>query len=194
MQTDPPTRINMTSGEAGREVCGGCLTCTMGAPYTCVVSARVCAMQLRLWFAYSLSTAANGKPSSVNSLSVTVNRALLLLTTATRADRPENIEAKTGKKKTEKQKQTEGTTAVVWYNLENAKQRQVSHTRPHTKAYPNRKVFASLQLLRVARLVSSKLFYHFQQSHCRNNQADIFEYYTLFRKWAESQIKNQYLS
>lgn len=57
------------------------------------------------------------------------------------------------------------------------------------------KVFATLQLLRVSRLVSSKVFYHFQPSHCRNNQAEIFEYYSLYlENEPRVRLKNQYIS
>lgn len=147
----------MTSGE--REGAEGCMgvalfaadACTMGVPYTCVECVWVCAITaavFTLWFVCSLSTALNCKPSSVNSLIATGHSASHNSDTCRPAGEYRS-ETKTGK---EKAKTNRGTTAVVWYNLENTKQRQVSlslsHTHTHVRTLrrmQTKTVFATLQ-------------------------------------------------
>lgn len=178
MQTDPPTRINMTSGATWGSW-GVALfaagACTMGVPYTCVQCVRVSVcVQSQLQHLHYDSFAVWAQLSTVSRALLTVWVPLLMGTGHSASHNSDTCrpageyrsETKTGR---EKAKTNRGTTAVVWYNLENAKQRQVSFSLTHTHVRTLRRMqtkqfFLLLcSILRVSRLVSSWLFYHFCQ-------------------------------
>lgn len=123
--------------------------CTMGVPYTCVECACVCvitAAVFTLWFVCSLNTALNCKPSSVNSLSATVNghSASHNSDTCRPAGEYRN-ETKTGKKKP---KQTEGLQLLydITLKIPNNDRLSLSHTHVRTlRRMQTKTVFATLQ-------------------------------------------------
>lgn len=177
MQTDPPTRINMTSGATWGScgvalVCGGRLHngCAL---HMCWMRASVCVcVQSQLQHLHYDSFAVWAQLSTVSQALLTVWVPLLMGTGHSASHNSDTCrpageyrsETKTGR---EKAKTNRGTTAVVWYNLENTKQRQVSFSLTHIRTprrMQTKTVFLLLcSILRVSRLVSSWLFYHFSQ-------------------------------